>query len=107
MEKGDTKYTLSGSAISVDDTGIVPTNVILSGRSLAFDPSIDTNNLHVIGVTENDTIIIGNKTYYWTDADNNIENGYYAYVLTKCAPSFAHFGYKKIHDDMMKKAKGN
>ena len=37
--------------------------------------------------------------------DNNIENGYYAYVLTKCAPSFAHFGYKKIHDDMMKKAK--
>ena len=30
------------------------------------------------------------------------KNGYYAYVLSKCAPSFRQFGYQKIADDFEK-----
>ena len=37
--------------------------------------------------------------------ENNIKNGYYAYVLDKCAPSFRYFGYDKIASDMEKEAK--
>ncbi len=34
--------------------------------------------------------------------DTNTQNGYYAYVLEKCAPSFRQFGYDKIADDFEK-----
>ena len=37
--------------------------------------------------------------------ESNIKNGYYAYVLEKCAPSFKYFGYDKIADDLFKEAK--
>ena len=33
------------------------------------------------------------------------KNGYFAYVLDKCAPSFKYFGYDKIAVDMEKEAK--
>ena len=34
--------------------------------------------------------------------EQNEKNGYYAYVLSKCAPSFRQFGYQKIADDFEK-----
>ncbi len=34
--------------------------------------------------------------------EQNEHNGYYAYVLEKCAPSFRQFGYHKIADDFEK-----
>ena len=34
--------------------------------------------------------------------ENIVKNGYYAYVLEKCAPSFREFGYEKIADDFIK-----
>ena len=34
--------------------------------------------------------------------ERNEFNGYYAYVLEKCAPSFRQFGYEKIADDFEK-----
>lgn len=34
------------------------------------------------------------------NSEKNEKNGYFAYVLSKCAPSFLHFGYKKIYNDM-------
>ncbi len=34
--------------------------------------------------------------------EQNEHNGYYAYVLEKCAPSFRQFGYEKIADDFEK-----
>ncbi len=34
--------------------------------------------------------------------EQNERNGYYAYVLEKCAPSFRQFGYHKIADDFEK-----
>lgn len=37
--------------------------------------------------------------------ESNVKNGYYAYVLEKCAPSFAYFGYDKIANDMKKESK--
>ncbi len=37
--------------------------------------------------------------------ETNVKNGYYAYVLDKCAPSFKYFGYDKIADDMLKESK--
>ena len=37
--------------------------------------------------------------------DGTEKNGYYAYVLEKCAPSFGYFGYAKIAEDMKKEAK--
>lgn len=37
--------------------------------------------------------------------ENNEKNGYFAYVLEKCAPEFLRHGYKKIYDDMIKESK--
>lgn len=37
--------------------------------------------------------------------DGTEKNGYYAYVLEKCAPSFGYFGYAKIAQDLKKEAK--
>ncbi|MBO4251042.1 MAG: tetratricopeptide repeat protein [Clostridia bacterium] len=45
------------------------------------------------------------KAYGLLNDDDNVKNGYYAYVLDKCAPSYKHFGYTKIFDDMIKEAK--
>ncbi len=33
------------------------------------------------------------------------KNGYYAFVLTKCAPSFSYFGYEKISNELITEAK--
>ncbi len=38
--------------------------------------------------------------------EQNENNGYYAYVLSKCAPSFRQFGYDKIADDFEKLSRG-
>lgn len=42
------------------------------------------------------------KAYDLLNDESNIKNGYYAYVLDKCAPSFKYFGYDKIANDMKK-----
>ncbi|MBQ9485932.1 MAG: tetratricopeptide repeat protein [Clostridia bacterium] len=42
--------------------------------------------------------------YNLLNDESNVKNGYFAYVLEKCAPSFAHFGYGKIADDMKKES---
>ena len=44
------------------------------------------------------------KAYGLINDESNIKNGYYAYVLKKCAPSFKHFGYRKIADDFEKES---
>ena len=45
------------------------------------------------------------KAYDLLNDESNIKNGYYAYVLDKCAPSFKYFGYDKIANDMKKESK--
>ena len=45
------------------------------------------------------------KAYGLLNDENNDRNGYYAYVLSKCAPSFRYFGYDKIASDMEKESK--
>lgn len=45
------------------------------------------------------------KAYGLLNDDENVKNGYYAYVLSKCAPSFKYFGYDKISSDMEKESK--
>ena len=45
------------------------------------------------------------KAYDLLNDEGNIKNGYYAYVLDKCAPSFKYFGYDKIASDMIKESK--
>ena len=45
------------------------------------------------------------KAYDLLNDEENVKNGYYAYVLSKCAPSYAYFGYGKIADDMNKESK--
>ena len=45
------------------------------------------------------------KAYGLLNDEENVKNGYYAYVLDKCAPSFKYFGYDKIADDMKKESK--
>ncbi|MBQ9355299.1 MAG: tetratricopeptide repeat protein [Clostridia bacterium] len=44
------------------------------------------------------------KAYDLLNDESNIKNGYYAYVLDKCAPSFKYFGYDKIANDMKKES---
>ncbi len=43
--------------------------------------------------------------YNLLNDEENVKNGYYAYVLSKCAPSFKYFGYDKIASDFFKEAK--
>lgn len=45
------------------------------------------------------------KAYNLLNDENIVKNGYFAYVLDKCAPSFEYFGYDKIANDMKKEAK--
>ena len=45
------------------------------------------------------------KAFGLLNDEENVKNGYFAYVLTKCAPSFDYFGYAKIASDMEKEAK--
>ena len=45
------------------------------------------------------------KAYGLLNDDKNVKNGYFAYVLNKCAPSFKYFGYDKIAIDFEKEAK--
>ena len=44
------------------------------------------------------------KAYDLLNDEGNVKNGYYAYVLDKCAPSFKYFGYDKISNDMKKES---
>ncbi len=44
------------------------------------------------------------KAYALLKSENLIHDGYYAFVLEKCAPSFAYFGNKEICDEMKKEA---
>lgn len=45
------------------------------------------------------------KAYELLNDDSNLKNGYYAFVLSKCAPSFGYFGYDKIEREMKKESK--
>ncbi|MBQ6727618.1 MAG: tetratricopeptide repeat protein [Clostridia bacterium] len=45
------------------------------------------------------------KAYGLLNDEENVKNGYFAYVLDKCAPSFKYFGYDKIANDFEKEAK--
>lgn len=45
------------------------------------------------------------KAYGLLNDEANIKNGYFAYVLSKCAPSFKYFGYDKIASDFEKESK--
>lgn len=45
------------------------------------------------------------KAHTLLSDEENVKNGYFAYVLSKCAPSFKYFGYAKLADDMEKEAK--
>ena len=45
------------------------------------------------------------KAYNLLSDEENVKNGYYAYVLDKCAPSFKYFGYDKIAGDFEKESK--
>ncbi len=42
------------------------------------------------------------SAFNFLNDEKNEKNGYYAYVLSKCAPSFRQFGYQKIADDFEK-----
>lgn len=42
--------------------------------------------------------------YELLNDEHNEKNGYYAFVLSKCAPSFGYFGYDKIERDMKKES---
>lgn len=44
------------------------------------------------------------KAYELLNDERNERNGYYAFVLEKCAPSFGHFGYEKIAKEMKKES---
>lgn len=69
-ESDTVKYTLTGSAFANGHE-----NTMIDGGTLSFDTSIDTANVHVIGVESGTTIQIGTDTYTWTDLDNNMNNG--------------------------------
>lgn len=45
------------------------------------------------------------SAYELLNDEKIVKNGYYAYVLSKCAPSFRNFGYEKIADDFEKLSK--
>ncbi len=45
------------------------------------------------------------KAYSLLKSENLIHDGYYAFVLEKCAPSFAYFGEKEICKQMKKEAR--
>ena len=40
------------------------------------------------------------KAYEYLFSQDENSSGYYAYVLEKCAPSFLHFGYEKISNEL-------
>ncbi len=44
------------------------------------------------------------KAYGLLNDEENVKNGYFAYVLSKCAPSFKYFGYGKIASDFEKES---
>ena len=39
------------------------------------------------------------KAYNLLNDESIEQNGYYAYVLSKCAPSFGHFGFTLIEKE--------
>ena len=65
------------------------------------------NLAHLYELTENAEKITDClfKAYDLLNDDSILKNGYYAYVLDKCAPSYSHFGYEKISSDMKKESK--
>ena len=67
-------FTVTGSG--VDSDVIPPTNIVFNNGTLSLDANIDTANLHVLGVTPEDTIKIGENTYKWSDVDGDTSNGY-------------------------------
>ncbi len=62
------------------------------------------NMAHLYAKMQDKTKVINSLfSAYGLLTDENInQNGYYAYVLEKCAPSFRQFGYNKIADDFQK-----
>ena len=68
----DTNITITGATVS--ESGELP--VVITGDTLVFGTGIDTADIHVIGVNENDTLQVGDQVYHWKDVDNNLENGY-------------------------------
>lgn len=45
-----------------------------------------------------------NKAYEYLNSDKLTQNGYHAYVCSKCAPSFAYFGYFLIDEELRKRS---
>ena len=73
FDNGDAAYTLIGSEFTSGN--IIPNKVTIQGTEVSLSPSIDTSEVHIIGVTPNSTIAIGDDTYKWVDSDNNPDNG--------------------------------
>lgn len=44
------------------------------------------------------------KAYGLLTDENNEKNGYYAFVLSKCAPAFGNFGYTRIENELKKES---
>ncbi len=45
------------------------------------------------------------SAYNLLSEENVLHDGYYAFVLEKCAPSFLHFGFNVIYNEFIKEAK--
>ncbi len=45
------------------------------------------------------------KAYFLLNDEEVKEDGYHAFACSKCAPSFEHFGYQKISDELNERAK--
>lgn len=77
-DKDGVAYTLLGSAFSSND--VIPSNVTISNGKISLSPEIDKPHVHVIGVTPNNTIQIGDETYKWDDIDTTVDGYELVYV---------------------------
>ena len=50
-------------------------HISVQNGQLVLNEGINVNNVHILGVKENDTIQIGDDTYKWVNADNDATNG--------------------------------
>lgn len=68
------KYILTGGAFKSDS--IIPANVTIDAdNNLVLAGNINVNQVHVLGVTPDSTIKIGNTDYVWKDTNDNEFDG--------------------------------
>ena len=70
-------FTITADSF-VDVDGVVgPDNISVENGALVFADDFDTaTNLHVLGVEEGATVMIGDADYVFTDTDNDTTNGF-------------------------------